>query len=75
MSKQSATFFGEIKSYLKEKLYQCESKLIEFMLENSALKSLYKASRDEEKRIRDLLRSCTEKVKINLIDVGMVIKL
>ena len=48
---------------------------MEFMLENSALKSLYKASRDEEKRIRDLLRSCTEKVKINLIDVGMVIKL
>ena len=28
------------------------------MLESSVLKSLHKASRDEEKRIRDLLRSC-----------------
>lgn len=45
------------------------------MLESEALKSLYKSSWEEEKRIRKLLRDCTEGIKLKIIDVGMVIKL
>ena len=48
---------------------------MEYMLESETIKDLYKSSRDEEQRIRNITRNCTEKVKINLIDVGMVIKL
>ena len=45
------------------------------MMENQALKTLYRSSRAQEKKISDLIRQCSEKVKLNLIDVGMVIKL
>lgn len=45
------------------------------MLENETLKKLYKSSKDEEREMRNTIRKCTDKVKINLIDVGMVIKL
>lgn len=49
--------------------------MLEELLESDTLRSLYKASREEEEKIRGLVRKCTEKVKINVIDVGMVIKL
>lgn len=75
LTQQSTSFFGEIWEYIKEKCRQLEGNLLEELLESDTLRSLYKASREEEERIRGLVRQCTEKVKINLIDVGMVIKL
>lgn len=39
------------------------------------MKALYKSSCEEEKRIREMIRKCTDNIKINVIDVGMVIKL
>lgn len=75
LTQQSTSFFGEIWEYLKEKCRQLEANMLEELLESDTLRSLYKASREEEERIRNIVRRCTQQVKINLIDVGMVIKL
>jgi predicted unusual protein kinase regulating ubiquinone biosynthesis (AarF/ABC1/UbiB family) len=52
-----------------------ECLLTEQFMENEILRKLYRASREEEERIMKIVRECKEKVKITLIDVGMVIKL
>lgn len=75
VTKQSVSFFGEVSSFLQEKYYQVSEFFMLKMLESETLKQLYKSSADEEKRIRDMIRKCTDKIKINVIDVGMVIKL
>jgi hypothetical protein len=59
VTKQSFTFFSEIKEYFIEKFQQFEEKLNLYFLESPTLRKLYTSSRDEEKRIRDLLRRCT----------------
>lgn len=75
VTKESATFFGEIWEYLRSKAKQLEGRLSEQFLESETLRKLSQASHEEEQRIRQMVRQCTERVRITLIDVGMVIKL
>ena len=44
---------------MAEKFQEFQEKLNLYFLESPTLKKLYTSSRDEEKRIRDLLRRCT----------------
>lgn len=75
IQEKSVSFFSEVWDYVKEQLYKIEEVCVSAALESETLKKLYLESKNEEKRVRKILKECKDKVVVTLIDVGMVIRL
>ena len=75
VTKHTPTFLGEVWDWGCEKIRQMKAKIQATFMEEGSLQELYKMAEEEEKSIREMIHQCGERVKITLIDAGMVIRL
>ena len=74
VTEHQPTFLGEVWDWCCDKGRQLAARVRSSFMEES-LRKLYEVAEEEEQAIREMIRKCGDRVKITLIDVGMVIRL
>lgn len=75
VKQQSYNFFTELWDFFKDLAYVLKYRLKAETVDSESLKQLYLEYCEEEIEVRKLIRKEKEKIIINLLDAGMVIRL